>query len=119
MSETRDLDMVALDRLRKMGGDEFLGELIGLFLEHAPKKIAEAEAGEKAGDMEAVERAVHALKSSAGNIGANALMELAGRIEQLAEEQKGGSIPPLLHELEEAFSRLRVRLEIFRKGGEE
>jgi len=118
MSELPDLDESVLERLRKIGGDEFPGELIGLFLEHAPKKIDEALAGEQNGDLEAVERAVHALKSSAGNIGANALMELAGQIEQLAEEQKGASIPPLLRELEEAFSRLRSRLEMISKGGE-
>ncbi len=118
MGELPDLDMSVLERLRKMGGDEFLGELLDLFLEHAPKKLEEALTAEKKGDLEAVERAVHSLKSSAGNIGAEALMELAGQIEQLAEEQKGASIPPLLHELKEAFSRLRLRLEMISKGGE-
>ncbi len=118
MSEYQDLDDAVINNLRRLGGDKFVGELIGLFLEHVPKKIDEAVAGEKKGDLEAVERAVHSVKSSAGNIGANALMELAGSIEQLAEEQKGESIPPLLNKLEEAFSRLRSRLEMLRKGGE-
>ena len=118
MGELPDLDESVLERLRKVGGDEFPGELIDVFLKHAPKKLEEALTAEKNGDLVAVERAVHSLKSSAGNIGAEALMELAGRIEQLAGEKKGESIPSLLNELEEAFSRLRSRLEMLRKGGE-
>lgn len=40
-----DLDESVLAKLGKIGGDQFVGELIGLFLEHVPTKIAEAEAG--------------------------------------------------------------------------
>ncbi len=111
MTELHDLNEEVLDKLGRSYGAKFVSELIGLFLEHVPKNINAAVAAEKAGDLVAVERAAHSVKSSAGNIGALALLELSGQIEQLAEEKKGESIPPLLRELEEAFSRLGTRLE--------
>ena len=119
MPELQDVDNSVLARLRDTGGDKFVVELIDLFLEHVPKKIAEAVAGEKAGDPVAVERAAHSVKSSAGNIGAEALLELSGQIEQLASEKKQKSLAPLMGQLEAAYSRLQARLQMLKKGMEE
>lgn len=119
MDDQHDLDESVLEKLGKMGGDKFVGELIGLFLEHVPQKIDAAVAGEKAGDLVAVQRAVHSVKSSAGNIGAKALLELSAELERLASDGNEKSIPPLMRRLEAAYSRLRPRLETIKKGLEE
>ncbi len=119
MNEQHDLQETVLAKLGKMGGDKFVGELIGLFLEHVPKKIDAAVAAEKAGDLVAVQRAVHSVKSSAGNIGAEALLELSGKLERLASEGNEKPIPPLMRQLEAAYSRLQPRLETIKKGIEE
>lgn len=103
-------DDAAIDRLRKLGGNDLLGKMIDLFLQGAPKRIAAARAGEQAGDWTAVGHATHALKSSAANVGARRLSQLCEQIELLANQNNGPAIPPLLPELEVTFEQVRARL---------
>ena len=112
MAELPDLNEDVLDKLGRSYGPKFVSELISLFLEHVPKNINAALAAEKAGDLVALERAVHSVKSSAGNIGAEALLELTGKIEHLASQGKVEPLAPLMRRLEAAFSRLCTRLEL-------
>ena len=112
MTDLPDLNDDVLDKLGRSYGAKFVRELIGLFLEHVPKNIGAAVAAEKAGDLVAVARATHSVKSSAGNIGAEALLEIAGEIEKLASQGRTESLSPLMRRLESAFSRLSTRLEM-------
>jgi HPt (histidine-containing phosphotransfer) domain-containing protein len=110
------LDQVALDRLRRLGGDQLVREMIDLFLEHTPMRIEAALVGGQAGDLGAVERAAHSLGSSAGYLGAMTLKEVAGRLEHLAREQQAPAIPPLLQELDESFQQAKFWLDEEKKG---
>src|SRR5215813_13946285 len=67
-SAAQPLEEAALDRLRRLGGDQFAGQMIGMFLDYAQTKMAEAQRASLAGDCAGVKKAVHALKSSAGNV---------------------------------------------------
>ena len=116
MNRSECVDEAALIKLRKLGGASLLGQIIDLFLENAPKRIEAARVGERAGDLKSVERAAHSLKSSARNVGATRLGELAERIEHLAAGRKCDEIPDLLSSLEEAYSEVRIRLEDEREG---
>ena len=60
--------------------------MIDLFLEYAGQKIVEARAAQVAGNLTGVEKAVHPIKSSAGNVGARRIQELALQIEELARQ---------------------------------
>ncbi len=111
MSETDGIDPRALSRLRDLGGPDFLHQMIGLFLEMAQEKIAAAQAAARVADLAGLAKAVHPLRSSSGNVGAQAMEDLATRIEQLAHDRQAASIPPLLRDLETAFARVRPRLE--------
>jgi len=112
MNERDELDPQALERLRLLGkGVKFVGDMISLFLSYAPARLADARAGLQSGDLRAVAMAVHPLKSGAGNLGARAVQDLAGQIEQLATEEKADTLPALLHELELALARAKSRLE--------
>ena len=91
---TADLDEDVLDKYGRSHGDQFAGDLV------------------------TAQRVVHSVKSSAGNIGAKILLELSSQLERLASEGNEKSIPPLMRQLEAAYSRLRPRLEIIRKGME-
>jgi two-component system, cell cycle response regulator DivK len=113
------MENVALERLRKLGGDEFVGQMIDLFLDYAATKIAEARQAGLAGDLAAVARAVHPIKSSAGNIGASQVQEIAARLEQLTKQPPGGpGLNPLLGELERAFAEIKPLLEAEKKKSE-
>jgi HPt (histidine-containing phosphotransfer) domain-containing protein len=104
------LDNQALERLRKLGGDRLAGRMIALFLEAAPQRIQAARAGQEAGDFDQVRRAAHSLKSSAGNIGASLVREIADCLEQHAEAERAEPVFRLVNELELAFAEVRERL---------
>jgi HPt (histidine-containing phosphotransfer) domain-containing protein len=73
--------------LALMDGDrELLVELIDVFLEDAPQRIQSVRRTLVDHDAEALYRAAHALKGSAGNFGAPDVVSRANRIEALARE---------------------------------
>lgn len=111
MERTEVLDGVALERLKSLGGDELLAQMIDLFLEHGAERLNAAVAGEQSGDRVAVERAAHSLKSTAGNLGAQALQRSAQAIELGAGSVDEPPLTELIRELEERFVEVRVALE--------
>jgi len=111
MNEPTILDEAALARLEKLGGEKFLRQMLELFVEYAPKRLAAARAGEQAPDLNALANAVHPLRSSAGQIGAVHVAELAGQIESLAQAGQAAALPPLLAEIESAVERVKSYLE--------
>lgn len=74
--EQRAMDPDALARLERFGGLKLLREMIALYLENAPERLAAAEAGVAAGDPAVTENALHSLKSSSAQLGALRLSRL-------------------------------------------
>ncbi len=111
MSDDSGWDRAAVVRLEKIGGRKLVRDMIVIVLDYVPKKLEAARVGERIGDLEAIQHAVHPIRSSAANVGARVVQELASRIEQLAMEKQTGQIPPLLRELEAAFTQIRTQLE--------
>lgn len=111
MSEAIRLDAEALGRLRRLGGDKLVGEMIVLFFEHAPGRVEAAVAAEKAGDLEQVSAAVHSLKSSAGNLGMTVVTHLAEAIERRATDGDAAAVAALLRDLKECFPRWTALLD--------
>jgi CheY-like chemotaxis protein/HPt (histidine-containing phosphotransfer) domain-containing protein len=110
--ESSPMQVAAIERLRKLGGDEFVNKMIDLFLDYTGTKIADARKAGTAGDLAALAKAVHPIKSSAGNIGASRVQELAARLEQLGKQPTGGEeLSRLLDELEIAFAEAQQVLE--------
>lgn len=90
------VDPAAVERLLRIGGPEFVVEMIDLFLEHAPARTAAARDALEAGDMTALYRAAHSLKSTAANLGARSLQEIAAQVEALAADGDAEAAAPLL-----------------------
>ena len=111
MSDDISWDQAAIARLEKIGGRKLVREMLGIVLDYVPKKLEAARDGERDGDLDAIQHAVHPIRSSAANVGARAVQELAGQIERLAMDKQAAPIPPLLRELEAAFDRVRPELE--------
>lgn len=105
------LDPAALERLLRIGGQEFLVEMIELFLEHAPQRLASARTALAENDVKTLYRSAHSLKSTAGNLGARALQNMAADVEGRAAEEDLAPIPALLDELERRYERVRTELE--------
>jgi HPt (histidine-containing phosphotransfer) domain-containing protein len=108
---------IELGRLHRLGGTKLVRGMIDLFLKTGSEKIATARDGARSGDLRVLERAMHSLRSSAGNMGAEAVEDLATRLEQLAAAREGATLLPLLADLEEAFARAKVSL--LEKRGQE
>ncbi len=105
------LDPVALARLRRIGGEELAARMAGLFLGLVPDRLRDAREAMEAGDPRALGSAAHSLKSSSGNVGALAVTEAAGRLEDAAEEAGGtAALAPLLERLEAALAAAEPEL---------
>jgi CheY-like chemotaxis protein len=76
----------ALDRL---GGDrQLFEEVVRLFLEDCPARLAAIKAAIEARDPEAIRSAAHALKGAAGNLSAQRLAEAASTLERIGTEAR-------------------------------
>lgn len=110
MSINKHIDPEMIVKFREIGGDGFAIKMIDLFMKNAPIKIEEARLAEQKEDWESVSRAVHALKSSAGNFGAAKLVYLASEIEELVDKGETNRVPSLLRQIEENYDIVRDEL---------
>jgi signal transduction histidine kinase/DNA-binding response OmpR family regulator len=93
------LDKSALDELNVLGGGdpEFVRELVVMFGEQVPRYLEVARVALDVGDLEAVSKAAHTMKSSSGYLGARRMAELCKQLELLA---KDGDRPAVAHGIE-------------------
>ncbi len=127
----------AMDRLRHLGGDQFAADMVRLFLEYGQAKMSEARQAFVAGDMAEIAKAVHPLRSSAANVGADRVNELATLLEEVAGTHAPPGVlsnpapPPgglpdaateqiadikgLLGQLEAAFAEVKAEFTLSRK----
>jgi HPt (histidine-containing phosphotransfer) domain-containing protein len=83
------IDPQAIENLRALdpeNGDEFLREIIGIFLDDTPQRIAELDQSFAAGDAAKFARAAHSIKGSAANLGALVLRATAETLEHQARQ---------------------------------
>ena len=116
MTEVRHaIDRQHLETLRTRFGATFVVQMIDLFIAQGKERIDAAEEALGQGDATAIGAAAHALKSSAGNLGATALAALASETERLA---RGGSaasdLAPNVKQLARAFAEAEEQLEKIR-----
>lgn len=113
------IDPEAIENLRALNpddGDAFLRDLIGIFLEDTPQRLAELRESLGAGDRTRFTRAAHSIKGSAANLGANQLRTLSHRLETQSKNEGLENVEPLIGELEAAFSITKVELERIMAG---
>jgi HPt (histidine-containing phosphotransfer) domain-containing protein len=115
------LDMSVVEELLSFADDgdpELLLDLIQMFLDDGPSKVAAVTEGLAVGDLERAERAAHSLKGSSGNLGARLLqnvceeMQLATRYHKLDESRRLG--PMLSQRFAEAEVALRKLLATYK-----
>jgi HPt (histidine-containing phosphotransfer) domain-containing protein len=110
MASLSELDPDALTRLDKLGGPGFAQRIIGIFLTEAPRRAADARRAVEARDDSALAHAVHALISSAGNLGAAGLADYARQVEREAELGRWDVLPERVDRLTEVLDVLQSRL---------
>ena len=117
-SPTADLlDSNMLAELREMApteGVSMLRELIDLYLDSAPKRITQIR--EAAHHPVNLAFHAHALKSMSLNMGAQKIVELTKRLEEMGRAGNINDSAQLISELENAFVLTRAQLEAIRES---
>jgi signal transduction histidine kinase/DNA-binding LytR/AlgR family response regulator len=105
------LDQSILAELREMpssDGVSIVRELVDLFLEGAPQRIAQIQ--QTLNDPPKLAFHAHALKSMGLNLGTKRVVELSQKIEELGRSGRVTDAPDLLRELEIVFSQTKAHL---------
>ena len=110
MNDGRDFDPQTLLRLRQLGGDSLIRKLVAIFGEYARDRVRDAVTAGQSGDLDALARAAHAVRSSAGNVGAVRLLAVATALETTARAGRIAPIPALVSDLHTAFVATREYL---------
>jgi HPt (histidine-containing phosphotransfer) domain-containing protein len=106
------LDVGTIEGLRDLGGDEFLEELIGTFLDEAPTLLA----GLRSPDEDEVRRAAHTLKSNAATFGAAGLTELCRELEESARSGELSGGEDVVAQIDAEFERVQEALVEVRRS---
>ena len=114
MPDLPTLDPAAIDSLRSLSPDSdgsFLRELIEIYLQDTPLRLADLDAALSKGDAQALMRAAHTIKGSSSNFGAAKLSHLAREIEVHGKEGNCGPVPPLIPPLKAEYALVARELK--------
>ncbi len=108
-----DLDLEAIENLRALGDDgddAFLKEIIGIYLQDTPLRLADIRQAAAKGDAALYTRSAHTIKGSSSNVGALRVRLLAERLEHRSKAEAHAALETLVAELEAAFECAAVEL---------
>jgi len=100
---------VDLTRLREasMADEEFLREIVDLFLDDTPKQLNALRQAIEAQDSSGVRTGAHRLKGASVNIGAQPFSNICWKLEQIGKQGQLEQAPMLLRDLDSEFRRLQ------------
>ncbi|HEY2807011.1 MAG TPA: Hpt domain-containing protein [Gemmatimonadales bacterium] len=110
MTQQSEIDQDALQRLSALGGEKLVHRIVGLFASFGVARVEDAERGFAEGDFAAVAAAAHALRSSAGNVGALKLLAVATELEHTARARRGDVVKDLVSQLRQCYDTARLQL---------
>jgi two-component system sensor histidine kinase/response regulator len=103
------IDKTAL--LERFEGDgDLLREIVGLFLEECPRRLADMRDALGRGDSDALQQAAHSIKGSVGNFNAEAAVEAALQLEMMSQAGDMARLDEACAALERELSRLTTAL---------
>lgn len=105
------INRATLDDIRKLGGAKLLAELIDLFLGESTPQVALLRKALERRDATELERAVHKLKGSSGNLGAMAMSALCADLQVRAKASDWPAAEPLVAKIEREYVTVRAELE--------
>lgn len=105
------------DHLDDLGAPDFVQRVVGLYLDQAPRRLAELIAAVGANDQDAAARAAHAIKSMSLSLGAQAVADAAARAERRVR-MEGGAISDIdaAHVADVLEAAMRALSEKMRRG---
>lgn len=95
-------------------GADFLVELIDVYLDDTPTRLAQLRQALDGGDAETMTREAHTLKSSSANVGAMALSALAQQVELAGRNGRTDCVAGEIGRMSAIFARVKAILEALR-----
>jgi two-component system sensor histidine kinase RpfC len=105
------VDLEKLKELEGIGRSGFVADLVAGFLADGEKLVAAMSASVREADYKGFREQVHALKGSAGSIGAEALYEKCREVSQVVPRELPVKAEKLLPEIERSFAAARSALD--------
>jgi HPt (histidine-containing phosphotransfer) domain-containing protein len=108
------IDPQGIENLRALNPDdhdEFLREIVTLFVEDTPQRLAELDRSLAAADAPTFVRAAHSIKGSSANLGALALRAAAEELEHRSAKQGLADVASLVVRVKAEFARTQTELE--------
>lgn len=113
MAEPAVLDEAVIASLRELtppGEPDVLTEVLQLFLQEFPLRHEKLRNAWASGNIEAMCRAAHSLKGSAGNIGARRLFSVCTQLDDMGRGGDTTRLAPLVDALETEFRQVEVEI---------
>ncbi len=113
MSAPALIDSQALANLRALNPDDndaFLKEIIGMFLEDTPLRVAELDRSMASGDAKLFARAAHSIRGASANLGASALRLAAEHLELRVRNEPPAALASELALLKDVFAQTEHEL---------
>jgi signal transduction histidine kinase/CheY-like chemotaxis protein/HPt (histidine-containing phosphotransfer) domain-containing protein len=104
------IDRGVLQDLREVMEEDFI-RLLLTYLQNTPAQLQRLDEAARAGDIDAMVRPAHSLKSSSANVGAMQVSELAKELEYAARESRRTAAVAVLPELRDAFDQAAAALQ--------
>jgi len=104
------VDMTVLSDLEAAqveGEPDLIVELIDLYLEDTPRRLAAMSALLAQSDVLSLRRAAHGLKGSSATLGADRTAQLCAAVEEMSHDSSLAAIATLLDGLEQEFANVR------------
>lgn len=110
------VDPAAITALRELNPEEpgFLRELIDVFLDDVPQRIAELEKSLATTDASLLTRAAHTIKGSSSNFGAAGLVQVSLELEKLGKTGDFAAATALVPRLKSEFALVTEALQQLR-----
>jgi len=99
--------LLELRQLQAPGRPDAVARIVRRFLEETDERLVSLRLAAQNDDALELERSAHALKGSAGTVGANEMADLAARLEQIGREGHVREASALVEERESAVGRAR------------
>lgn len=108
--ELNESCLAAIRDLEEPGGADLVAQIVGIYLEHATRLLAELRSAAGRNDFASIERCAHTLKSNSAQLGAERFAQVCSRLERVARTITPESLSDLLAHLDREYERVRVRL---------
>ena len=95
---------------------DILGEILSIFAEETPERLASLKAAAAAKDFATVRKVAHGLANTTGTLKADQALRIAREIETEAREEKSESLEALVRHLESEIETVLSQISAYRGG---